>query len=275
MSSNIDNENFEFISSMIKNRSGIVISEDKKFLVESRLRPVMRRRSIESFTELSNKIRENRDSNFVQELIEAMTINESLFFRDIKPFHELSNNIIPSILEVNPNKSHIRIWSAACSTGQEPYSIAMTLKDNAKFSSLSFKIEATDINQTVLNKASNGIYSQFEVQRGVPTMMLMKYFAQDKETEEWLIDKSIRESVKYTSLNLVSDMVPMNSYDIIFCRNVLIYFDMETKMQVLKKMHSSLTNKGILVLGSAEHVNGGTDGMFEKFGACAGIYIKQ
>ncbi|MCH2038904.1 MAG: protein-glutamate O-methyltransferase CheR, partial [Rickettsiales bacterium] len=224
--------------------------------------------------ELTQKIKANTDSNFVQEVIEAMTINESLFFRDIKPFNELSSNILPALMEANPNRK-IRIWSAACSTGQEPYSIVMTIKDHPELASLDFIIDASDINHAVIDKASNGVYSQFEVQRGVPTVMLMKYFKQGESSEDWKINDEIRQYVRYLHMNLVSDMVQVNTYDIVFCRNVLIYFDTDTKIQVLKKMHASLATDGILILGSAEHINGLVDGIFKKHGQCPGIYIKN
>ena len=274
MENSISKEEFDYISSVIKEKSGIILSQDKMYLIESRFKPIMKERSIGSLSDLVSKMKTNTDSGFMQELVEAMTINESLFFRDIKPFKTLTDFIIPAIKEKN-NSSNLNIWSAACSTGQEPYSIAMTLKDTPAVSDIVYNIDATDINQTVIDKAASGIYSQFEVQRGVPTMMLMKYFMQNPETEEWTVNQDVKSNIKFFPFNLVTDKTPTAKYDIVFCRNVLIYFDKETKENIIRNIHSGLKPYGFLVLGGAENILGMTDDLFDKFPEYNGVFRKK
>ena len=183
-----------------------------------------------------------------------MTTNESMFFRDTKPFEHLSKVILPAFKAAG--KNNIRIWSAACSTGQEPYSIAMTLKEEAaKYPGLLAEIYATDLADKVIERARSGLYSQFEVQRGLPITMLMKYFEQ-RPGNMWQLKDTIRSMVKYAPANLLQPYGALGRFDIIFCRNVLIYFDEKTKSDVLDRM-AAITNKsGFLFLGGAESVLG-------------------
>jgi chemotaxis protein methyltransferase CheR len=187
-----------------------------------------------------------------------MTTNETFFFRDKIPFEHLRDTVLPLLLKARANRHTLRIWSAACSTGQEPYSIAMCLKENASLlSGWRIEIVATDLSQEVLEKSRAGIYSQFEVQRGLPIQMLVKYFTQSGEI--WQVNPDIRAMVQHRQLNLLQDFSQLGRFDVIFCRNVLIYFDQETKIDVFERLNKAMEPDGMLMLGAAESVVGITD----------------
>jgi chemotaxis protein methyltransferase CheR len=188
-------------------------------------------------------------------VVEAMTTNESFFFRDKTPFEAFTTVMLPSLVERRPPGHALRIWCAAASTGQEPYSLAMILKENArKLGGRRVEILATDLSNDVLERARAGIYSQFEVQRGLPIQLLVKYFAQ--AGEGWQISADVRGMVDYRRLNLLNPFVGLGTFDVVFCRNVLIYFDMPTKTDVLARMSKVVAPDGYLVLGAAETVVG-------------------
>ncbi len=204
------------------------------------------------------------------EVTEAMTTNESFFFRDNKPFDLLKDYVLPQLLDSKAASKKIRIWCAAASTGQEPYSIAIILKEmEAKLSGWNIEIVGTDIAQKVLDKAKTGLFSQFEVQRGLPIQMLIKYFNQVGEM--WQISEEIRNMVSYRKFNLLDPYTMLGTFDIIFCRNVLIYFDQQTKMEVLERMRKLLPDNGTLFLGAAETVLGITD-KFKPVQGQRGLY---
>ncbi len=243
-------DEFDFISTMLKQKSGLTLTEDKGYLLETRLQPVARANGMQTANELIAKLRSNPPSALVYQVVESMTTNESMFFRDTKPFDHLKTVVLPALKAAN--KSGVRIWSAACSTGQEPYSIAMTLKEEAfKYPGMKFEIYATDLAEKVLERSRTGIYSQFEVQRGLPIMLLMKYF-QQRPNNMWEIKDELKSMVKFTAGNLLESYALMGRFDIIFCRNVLIYFDEKTKTDVLERMASILNPPGYLFLGGAE-----------------------
>ncbi len=263
-------EDFDLLCRLLKDRSGLVLTRDKAYLLESRLLPVARKRNMKSLDELIATLRGRADGDLVRDVIEAMTTNESFFFRDVKPFDQFRNYVLPQILKTRATKKSIRIWSAACSSGQEPYSLAMILaEEKAKLQGWQIEIVATDLSNEILEKAQAGAYSQFEVQRGLPIQLLVKYFKQ--QGERWQIDPAIRGMVKFRCLNLLDDFQPMGHFDVIFCRNVLIYFDQPTKAMVLDRLARVLAPDGFLYLGGAETVLGISD----KFLAAAenrGIY---
>lgn len=248
----LHNNDFQYLSDLIKNNSGITITPDKEYLLESRLVPIATKYNLSNLSELVSYCRENSDKTIFEEIVEAMTTNESLFFRDIKPFDALKELIIPRIIGKCPDKRHIKIWSAACSTGQEPYSIAMTILEDPLFASLTFEILATDIDKNVLDKAREGRYSQFEVQRGVPINLLIKYFTQDEE--HWFVKDILKEKVTFEKFNLLDKPSFVSKFDIIFCRNVLIYFDQETKTNIILNMQSMMEKHSALILGSSENI---------------------
>jgi len=264
-------EDFDLLSSILKERSGLVLSEDKIYLLESRLTPIARQRGLETLDDLIGQIRLHRKEDLLNDITEAMTTNESFFFRDNTPFDLFKDTVLPELLVSRAQTKRVRIWCAAASTGQEPYSLGIILKEmQDKLAGWNFEIIGTDISQQVLDKAKAGIYSQFEVQRGMPIKLLMKYFTQAGEM--WQISEEIRNMVTYRPFNLLSNLSSLGTFDVIFCRNVLIYFDQETKSQVLERMRNQITNDGTLFLGSAETVLGLTD-KFKPVSGKRGLYM--
>ncbi len=263
-------EDFDLLSGMLKERSGLVLGQDKAYLLESRLTPVARKHGLNGLDDLVGKIRGFRDETLLREVTEAMTTNESLFFRDIKPFDILRQSVLPRLLEARGAERRIRIWSAACSSGQEPYSICMVLKEaGALLSGWRVEIVATDLSDEMLEKAKAGIYSQFEVQRGLPITHLVKYF--QKVGDKWQVDAALRGMIDFRKFNLLDDPVTLGRFDVIFCRNVLIYFDGPTKSRVLDRMSRLLPDDGVLYLGGAETVLGLSQ-RFEPVPEQRGVY---
>jgi len=249
---------YDFLRRLVKERSGLVLSADKQYLVESRLLPVARRIGVAGLSELVQLLKGAQSQALAVEVVEAMMTNESFFFRDKLPFEHFRDTIIPRMLAARAAQRRIRIWCAAASTGQEPYSLAMSLKElSAQLSGWRVDIVATDLSTEVLEKAKAGIYSQFEVQRGLPIQLLIKYFTQVGET--WQIAPEIRAMVQFRSLNLLGEFAALGMFDVVFCRNVLIYFDHETKVNVLDRLALAVERDGYLVLGAAETVVGLTD----------------
>jgi chemotaxis protein methyltransferase CheR len=248
---------YEFLCKLLKDQSGLALAGDKQYLLESRLLPLARKAGLASLAELVAKLKDRGDRLAV-EVVHAMTTNESFFFRDKIPFDHFRDTIMPALLEARASERRIRIWCAAAATGQEPYSLAICLKDmKDKLDGWRVEILGTDLSTAVLEKAKAGLYTQFEVQRGLPIQMLVKYFAQVGEM--WQISADIRAMVQYRPLNLLSDFANLGSFDLIFCRNVLIYFDQETKVAVLSRLARVLAPHGYLVLGAAETVVGLSD----------------
>jgi chemotaxis protein methyltransferase CheR len=261
---------YDFLRRLLKERSGLVLSADKQYLVESRLLPVARRAGLGGLSELVQRLKGQNADGLIVEVVEAMMTNESFFFRDKIPFEHFRDTILPALLVARSAQKRIRIWCAAASTGQEPYSIAMSLKELAsKVAGWRIDIVATDLSTEVLEKAKAGIYSQFEVQRGLPIQMLVKYFGQIGET--WQIAPDIRAMVQFRPFNLLSDLSGLGTFDVVFCRNVLIYFDQQTKVNVLERLARTIERDGYLVLGAAETVVGLTDS-FKPFADKRGLY---
>jgi len=261
---------YDYLRRLLKERSGLVLSADKQYLVESRLAPVARRAGLTGVAELVGKLR-RADERMVVDVVEAMTTNESFFFRDKIPFEHFRDTIMPALIAARATQRRLRIWCAAASTGQEPYSLAMLLKDmKGKLAGWRIEIVGTDLSVEVLEKAKAGIYSQFEVQRGLPIQMLVKYFAQVGDT--WQIAPEIRAMVAYRPLNLLADFSSLGAFDLVFCRNVLIYFDQDLKIDVLNRLARVVDPEGFLVLGAAETVVGLTDA-FKLVPEKRGLYV--
>ncbi len=249
---------FEFLSAILKQRSGLVLTEEKAYLLESRLMPVARKFGFAGLPELVAMVRDDRPEDLLCDITEAMTTNESLFFRDMKPFEQLRTLVVPELVEKRAAQRTLRIWSAAASSGQEPYSIGILLKELGDMvEGWDIQILATDISADMLNRARAGLYTQFEVQRGLPIATLVKYFKQ--VGEKWRLDAGIRSMVKFKEFNLLDDTAALGQFDIVFCRNVLIYFDQQTKSEVLGRISNIMPNDGVLYLGGAETVLGITD----------------
>jgi chemotaxis protein methyltransferase CheR len=261
---------YDYLRKLLKDRSGLILGADKQYLVESRLLPVARKAGAGNLTELVQKLKAPLAEVLITEVVEAMTTNESFFFRDKIPFDHFRETIVPSLVAARSAQRRLRIWCAAASTGQEPYSLAMLIREMAgQLAGWRVEILATDLSTDVLEKAKAGIYSQFEVQRGLPIQMLVKYFTQVGEM--WQIAPEIRAMVQYRPLNLLQDFNQLGMFDVIFCRNVLIYFDQPTKIDVLERAARSLESDGYLVLGAAETVVGLTES-FRPFTEKRGLY---
>jgi chemotaxis protein methyltransferase CheR len=261
---------YEYLRRLLKARSGLVLSAEKHYLVESRLLPVARKAGLVNLAGLVARLRAPDAEPLTVEVVEAMTTNESFFFRDKVPFEHFRETIMPALLSARAQGRRIRIWCAAAATGQEPYSLAIALKEMGKdLRGWRIEIVATDLSTEVLEKAKSGIYSQFEVQRGLPALMLIKYFAQVGET--WQIAPEIRGMVKFMPLNLLNDFAHLGRFDLVLCRNVLIYFDQVTKIGVLERIAEVTERDGFLVLGGAETVVGLTD-RFKPIPDKRGVY---
>jgi chemotaxis protein methyltransferase CheR len=260
---------YEYLRKLLKDHSGLDLSSDKQYLLESRLLPLARKSGLSSISDLVQKLR-GGSMAITAQVVEAMTTNETFFFRDKVPFDHFRESIMPEMIKVRANRKCIRIWCAAGSTGQEPYSLAMCLKEmGAALPGWRIEILATDLSQEVLEKSKSGIYSQFEVQRGLPIQMLVKYFKQVGEI--WQINPDLRAMVQHRQLNLLHDFSSLGAFDVIFCRNVLIYFDQDTKTNIFNRLARAIDPDGFLVLGAAETVVGLTEA-FKPFADRRGLY---
>lgn len=261
---------YDFIRKLLKQRSGLMLSAEKQYLVESRLMPVAQRNGIPNLLELARRLRIGTDEALIAEVVEAMTTNETFFFRDRVPFEHVRTFILPALMAARERHKRIRIWCAAASTGQEPYSIAMGIREmGAALDGFRIEIVATDLSNEVLEKARAGIYSQFEVQRGLPIQLLVKYFTQTGDL--WQIAPDIRAMVQFRNLNLLSDFSRLGMFDLIVCRNVLIYFDQPTKTDVLDRLARITAHDGFLILGAAETTIGLTQA-FKSLPDKRGLY---
>jgi chemotaxis protein methyltransferase CheR len=260
---------YEYLRKLLRDQSGLDLSADKQYLIESRLLPLARKAGLSGISDLVQKMK-GGSSALITQVVEAMTTNETFFFRDKVPFDHFRDTIMPEMLKLRAARKSLRIWCAAGSTGQEPYSLAMCLKEmSAALSGWRVEILATDLSQEVLEKSKAGIYSQFEVQRGLPIQMLVKYFKQIGEL--WQINPDIRGMVTQRQLNLLHDFGQLGSFDVIFCRNVLIYFDQETKANIFGRLARGMEADGFLVLGAAETVVGLTEA-FKPISDRRGLY---
>jgi chemotaxis protein methyltransferase CheR len=249
---------YDFLRKLLKDRSGLILSADKQYLIESRLLPIARRVAAPHLSDLVARLKAPGAEPLIVDVVEAMTTNESFFYRDKIPFDHFREHMVPSLIKARAAQRRIRIWCAAASSGQEPYSLAMILKEmGAQLAGWRIEIVATDLSNEVLEKARAGLYSQFEVQRGLPIQMLMKYFTQSGET--WQIAPEIKAMVQYRQLNLLAEFGHLGMFDVVFCRNVLIYFDQQTKIDVLERLVRVNESDGYLVLGAAETVVGLTE----------------
>jgi chemotaxis protein methyltransferase CheR len=260
---------YEFLRKLLKERSGLDLSADKQYLVESRLVPLARKAGLPGISELVQKIKNGTDP-LTSDVVEAMTTNETFFFRDKIPFDHLREAVLPELMQARANRRSLRIWCAASSSGQEPYSIAMCLKGlGAALAGWRIEILATDLSQAVLEKSRAGIFSQFEVQRGLPIQMLVKHFTQVGEL--WQLNADIRAMVQHRQLNLLQDFSHLGTFDVIFCRNVMIYFDQDTKTGIFDRLAKALEADGVLALGAAESVVGISDA-FKPYPERRGLY---
>jgi len=253
-------QSFDMLSAFLKRTSGLVVTADKLYLVENRLMPIVHREKLSCLNELVSVIEKGTKPALAKEVAQAMTVNETYFFRDKTPFDQLRDIVLPKLIGARSATKTLRIWSAACSTGQEPYSIAMLMDEFAnRLSGWRIEIVGTDLSDAILTKARNGAYSQFEIQRGLSTSQLLRHFNQLGNV--WQISEKLRSRVSFRALNLLDSYASLGTFDIILCRNVLIYFDVPRKADVLNRLSRALTSDGFLLLGASESVLGITDGL--------------
>jgi len=241
---------FLFIAREVKARTGLVLDAEQAYLIETRLAPIARREGLASVQELAAAARLRRDERLIWQIADALATSETMFFRDRAPFHELRDRIIPDLMRTRGTE-RLRIWCAASSTGQEPFSIAMILDEmRSEGRGGDVEIVATDLSERVLEKARAGLYSQFEVQRGLPIRMLLRHF--EKAGETWRIADRIRAMVRFQRFNLLDDPKPLGRFDIVLARNVLCYFDPPTKQAALERIAGQMADDGVLLLGAGE-----------------------
>ena len=251
-------DDFDYLRRLLKERSGLTLSAEKDYLLESRLTPVARRRGLAGLGELVGQLRQPGNAALAIAVTEAMTTNETFFFRDRIPFDHLRDTILPALMAARAREKRIRIWCTAAASGQEPYSIAMLLHEmGPQLAGFRIDILATDLSSEVVERAKAGIYTQFEVQRGLPIQLLVKHFG--KNGDGWELASALRAMVQFRTLNLLHDFSPLGQFDIVFCRNVLIYFDQPTKSAVLQRVARQMPDDSYLILGAAETVVGLTD----------------
>ena len=248
----VSGENFKFIQGFARDAAAIVIEPGKEYLVESRLTPLARQAGFESLDAFLQQLRANpRATLFHEQVIDALTTNETSFFRDFHPFEALRQHILPKLIEQRAGVRKLAIWSAASSTGQEPYTISMLLLEHfPQLRDWNVSILGTDLSPTVLNQARQGIYSQLEVNRGLPAAFLLKYFA--KAETKWAVKNEVKKPVEFRQMNLVKPWPILPMFDVVFIRNVMIYFDTDTKKTILKRIRQCLQPQGALFLGTAE-----------------------
>lgn len=254
-----------YVCSLVRQRAAIELDASKDYLIEARLNPLARRHGFPSATQLVADLQSRPDSQMQKRVVEAMTTNETSFFRDGHPFECLRTAVLPELIARHSARRTLNIWSAACSTGQEVYSIAMLLRDGFPAAkNWGIKLMATDICDEVLDRARRGSFTQIEVNRGLPARLLAIYFR--RRGVEWELAPEIREMVQFSKLNLIEAWPPLPAMDIVFLRNVLIYFSAETKRLILSKVRGVLSPGGILFLGGAETTMG-LDANFERMTA--------
>ena len=247
----ISPEQFRFFSELVKQHSGIALGKGKEYLIESRLNELAKVLGLKDLDALYRKAKAAMTPKLKEQIIEAMTTNETYFFRDQHPFDALQKNVIPELMKQNQGKKQLRFWSAACSTGQEPYSIALLIAEHFP-ALLSWKTEilATDISKKAVEKGRAGRFTQVEVNRGLPITLLIKYFKQ--QGAFWIIDEKLKKMIRFKQMNLLSPFVGVGTFDVIMCRYVLIYFDQQTKKAILDKLVKQLNPGGYLFLGATE-----------------------
>lgn len=255
MSQALSSTAFQTFATLLKSRSGLVIGPDKLYLLETRLAATLKKEQLRDLAALADRLRAPGAEPLIRQVVEAMTTNESFFFRDDKPFQHFRNQALPRLLASRSPGVPLRVWSAASSSGQEAYSLAMILSEcRSIIGDRRIEIIGTDLARDQIARARDGLYTQFEVQRGLPVQLLMRYFR--KEQNGWRISDAIRAMVQYREWNLLADLRPLGQFDVVFCRNVLIYFDQPTKAKVLEAIAQQMVADGMLYLGGAETVLG-------------------
>jgi chemotaxis protein methyltransferase CheR len=261
---------FAFFAGLLKEESGLVITKDKSYLMDSRLVSVAQRHGLASVADLAGVLKKSADKSLVREIAEAMTTNESSFFRDMRPFDQFRNVVLPTLLKARAASRTLRFWSAACAAGQEPYSLAMLIdEERVRLAGWHVSLLATDISGEMIERAKAGVYSHFEVQRGLPLKYLIRHM--EPEADRWHLKPELRAKVEFCVANLLDDFSGLGRFDMILCRNVLLYFDGPTKTALLDRISLQLRPDGFLALGGAETTLGVSD-KFEPVPQQRGLY---
>lgn len=251
-----------FVCTMVRERSAIELESSKSYLIEARLLPLAKQHGYTTTDAFIQGVKSQKRPDVERRLVEAMTTNETSFYRDAHPFNALRNKLIPEMTSLRSSTRALNIWSAACSTGQELYSIAMLIREHfPNLANWNVRLVGTDLSEDVLSRAAAGKFSQVEVNRGLPAPLMLKYFARDGMT--WQIKPEIRAMGTFTKLNLIERWPPLPTFDIVFLRNVLIYFSPDTKREILRKVRQAMSPQSVLFLGAAETTMG-LDTAFER-----------
>jgi chemotaxis protein methyltransferase CheR len=242
---------FEFVCRFVRDRAALVLEPGKEYLVETRLTPVARKNGLDSVSGLVNQLRANLDEHLAIRVVEAMVTTETSFFRDHHPYESMRTTVLPDLIARRAGDRRLSVWSAACSTGQEPYSLVILLREQfPQLGTWDVRILATDISADVLGRAKAGRYSQLEVNRGLPAGLLLKYFRQHGTT--WELNEDVRQMVEFRELNLSTSWPPLSLFDLVLLRNVMIYFDVPTKKAILGRLVKQLRPGAYVLLGGAE-----------------------
>jgi chemotaxis protein methyltransferase CheR len=267
-------DDFEFVRTLVQLHAGIILEPGKEYLVESRLRLLAEREGLPSIPELIGRLRGGRDEGLNQKVVEAMATNETMFFRDVEPFEVLRKFVLPELIEANRPARRLHIWYAGCSTGQEPYSVSMLIHEHfPELLSWDLQQLAIDISPSALARAREGRYGQVEVNRGLPATYLASYFS--KQGNTWQVKDAIRQMVRFEELNLIRPWPALPSMDIVMLRNVMIYFDINAKKQILSGIRRILRPNGFLFLGGAETTMNLDDGYVRQQYERAGCYRQK
>jgi chemotaxis protein methyltransferase CheR len=249
--SDLSPQDFAFVAELLKANSGLSLAPTKAYLLESRVMPLLRRYGLRTTRDFVTALKTDEKGIMLTELSEVMATYETYFFRDVSPFESLQKTVLPQLRDMLRGQKRLRIWCAAASSGQEPYSLAMLFEDDAHlWADWNIEILATDISGTALARAREGVYSQFEVQRGLPIRQLMRHFTQTGD--QWHVNQTLKKRIRFERQNLLQSLSHLGRFDIILCRNVLIYFDVATKSQVLDQLAGAMKPEAVLLLGSAE-----------------------
>jgi chemotaxis protein methyltransferase CheR len=268
----IDPRNYKFLQQHVYAYAGLVLDDDKHYLLESRLGPIVRRLGLDSINELCSIIRSPRHQEIGRQVAEAVTTSETYFFRDPAQYRAIKNVLLPRLVKENRSTRRLRFWSAASSTGQEAYSLAMLLIE-AGLTNWNIEILGSDYSSVVIQRARAATYQQIEVNRGLPSPLLVKYFR--REGNGWILADAVRKMVRFEIFDLRRDIPSSHPFDLVFCRNVMIYFDVQTKLQILRQLRGTLSPGGWLLLGGAETI-GGIEQYFERLALQgATVYIPQ
>lgn len=274
---NLDPQEFDQFRQFLEDACGISLGDNKQYLVTNRIRRILEDNNIASFSELVRALKLGINRRLKDQVVDSMTTNETFWFRDIYPFDYLKNTLLPQLLAPTSRMfGPVRIWSAACSSGQEPYSISMMVEDYKRQAmgnlGRQVQIVATDLSATVLDQARRGEYDRLSVMRGLSAERLERYF-DNPDPNIWRVKNYVKDRIEFRSLNLMDSYAALGKFDIVFCRNVLIYFSADLKRQILQKIHASLRPQGLLFLGSSEGLAGAGD-LFEMVRCEPGILYR-